>query len=59
MKTHYLLADGRLIKIGRQDFINGTIMIEDGMRVVDCEMLQDDGDIYFEYGGEEIYFRDL
>lgn len=48
------------MKILHQDFINDNVEIEDEGQIINCFMFMDEyGDIYFEYKGKPIYFRDI
>lgn len=56
----YYFQHCRTIRIGEQDFENGTVVVKECGIVKNCPMFQDDnGDIYFIYENEPIAFRDI
>ena len=48
------------IKVGIQDFERGILPVWSNDELHECDMYQDeDGDIYFEYKGCDVYISDL
>ncbi|PGT90035.1 hypothetical protein [Bacillus thuringiensis] len=53
----YFMANGKKGNVGRQNFVTGTVKVEEG-RVTVCDMFSDfEGDIAFNYKGETVWFR--
>lgn len=54
----YFMSNAKRINVGRQNFVTGTVKVEEDGEVTVCDMFTDfEGDIGFTYKGEEVYFR--
>lgn len=52
--------NGKKLKVGKQNLSKGTVDVTCDGEVITCQMFSDeDGDIGFYYGDEEIYFSHL
>lgn len=46
--------------VGEQDFVKGTVQVKTGNKINEHIIyIDENGDIYFEYQGRQIYFRHL
>lgn len=58
MKFSYKLRNGKII-YGKQDLFTGSIIIYEGLDEIRLPIQSNNGDLYFVYNDEIIYFCDV
>ena len=58
MKFFYKLRSGKFI-YGRQDLFTGSVIIYEGIDKIKLPIQSNNGDLYFVYNDEVIYFCDV